>query len=171
MLQPLEKVLQAYLDRRDLSRLAALAQGDLRRLFIYDPIERRIEPAEMDFNPADLESVMRASDLLTEHIGELDLARLGQVVAPRREKFEFQYVFGPDELPLYESFMAALERAGATMGDVVIEENAGLDGPIVTITIATTTENEYRQMKEHIEWLYESAKRSLSGEPYKGYRP
>lgn len=170
MLQSIESVLSAHLDSRDFARLLSLAEGELNRLFLYDPVERRVEPAEADFSVTDLEGVMRASDLLTARLDDLDLARLRQVTAPRREKYQFQYFFGPTELPLHEAFMGALERALASMDEVFVEESAGLDGPIVTITIATTTENEYRQIKEHIEWLYESAKRSLAGEPFKGYR-
>ena len=171
VLRPIERFLRDHLDSRDLARLLALAGGDLHRLFLYDPVDKRVEPAEIDFTPEDLESVMRAADLLTSHADQLDLARLGHVPVPRREKFQFQYFFGPADRALYEAFMAALDRASARMDGVFVEENAGLDGPIVTVTIAAATENEYRQTKEHIEWLYEVAKKSITGEPYKGDRP
>ena len=157
MLRPIERFLRDHLDSRDLARLLALAGGDLHRLFLYDPVDKRVEPAEIDFTPEDLESVMRAADLLTSHADQL-ISAPGPRAGAAPGEVPVSVFLRPGRPGALRSLHGALDRASARMDGVFVEENAGLDGPIVTVTIAAATENEYRQTKEHIEWLYEVAK-------------
>lgn len=167
----IDEVLERYVSVDDYARLIDLSGGRLRELFVYDGHQRCFEPAERSFQIADLEAVLRASEVLTAHRDKLDTTRFRPVTSQKREKHEVQYRFGPGETQLYEVFKTTLEREMARSDAVTVEEGAGLDGPILTITISSTTENEYRQTKDYLQWLYDLAKRSISRRPYEGHRP
>lgn len=165
-------VLRGALAAEDYAILSRLAAGGRwEDLFVYDPRQGRFEPAERRFRPRELEAVLRAADALTARRAQLHLAGVPTVPGRQRVKYEIQYAFGPAELPLYEEFRRLLAREVAPLDDVMIEEGAGLDGPILTVTIAATTDDEYRRARDHLQWLYEVAVRTVKGEPYRGSRP
>lgn len=171
MPESIAKILQEALSAQDYALLQNASSGRLADLFAYDAAEHRFEPAERHFKPDELEAVLRASEVLTGKQKRLRMDRIPRVAGQRREKDEVQYRFGPGEAELYTVFRRLLEREMGRVDGVMIDENVGLDGPIITITIASTTENEYHQVRDHLKWLYELASRSVRRDPYRGSLP
>lgn len=171
MTDEINALLQRLLSADDVSVLQRLAPGDLRQLFVYDAESRRFEPADGEFGDEELDALLRASEALTAHRDELPLRAFASPPRQERMKDDLQYRFGSDELELYEAFRRVLEQHVAPDEEHRIEYGMALDGPIVTVTLVSRTDVEYHAARERIRWLFELAKRQVTGEPYKGHRP
>lgn len=170
-------ILERYLAAEDLRVLEQVTQGWRHNPFEYsaemeafqvredwalgDPFaesEQRSLPENI------LDSLLRASEVLTSNRGELDRQ---EWAAPAQEATStLTYRFERERLSIAERFEALLDQTDYRVSASTLGDGARL----VAVELVYRTDLEYSRQKDHVQWLVELAEHLARGSSMRGER-
>lgn len=174
-----QAVLRRYLSPDEFSRLRALSGEWRLNPFAFDGEVGRFEVAEgwmaekadEELSEEDLDVVLRACDVLSDHLDELGPVPDGVTGRPEAIGLHFDFVsgmLGPgvDDLAVAERFVGMLR--GQENYRLHEEELGGIRR--VWVHFDYRSDFEYQSKKSHLDWTLELARHLKEGRPFKGRR-